>query len=135
MLGDDPSKLISAIHFDLIKQIEKLRIDLTRSQLSYNVLQTIIEKIMNAENKNEDVIQELRATGDDLSILAANELKSLQDSLVVTRLDRDSWRSEYQSERDLADGLYDIIFNEIDPEEKTKRIREVISTYEKRRRG
>jgi hypothetical protein len=135
MLGENDKTRISAIHYDLIKQIEQLRVDLTRSQLSYNVLQTIIETAMESSEKDSDVIEELRNAGDDLSILAANELKALRDSLVITRLDRDSWRTEYQNERTLADGLYDIIFNDIDPEEKIKKIREVIHTYEKRRRG
>lgn len=88
---------------------------------------------MNTAKDNSDIIEELIASGDDLAQLAANELKGLQEALVIARLDRDYWLSEQQKEKDLADRLYDIIFGELPEDQKTKIIRETIETYNVRR--
>lgn len=129
----EKNRFLGAVNYDLIRENESLRISLTRWQLAFGNLQNMLETAMNTAKDNSDIIEELIASGDDLAQLAANELKGLQEALVIARLDRDYWLSEQQKEKDLADRLYDIIFGELPEDQKTKIIRETIETYNVRR--
>lgn len=127
-------KLSSGANYDLLKENQSLKVSVNRWQLAFLNLQNMIEAAMSQEEKNQDIIEELRATGNSLAILAANELKATQEALVISRLDRDFWISEHQKERDIADSLYDLIFNENSQEDKIESLKKVLSAYEQRRR-
>ena len=131
---ENMKRMSSGANYDLMQENRSLKVSVNRWQSAFLNLQNMIESAMNEEEKNSDIIEELRATGNSLAILAANELKATQEALVICRLDRDFWVSEHQKERDLADSLYDLIFNENSQEEKIESLRKVISAYEKRRR-
>ena len=88
---------------------------------------------MNTAKDNSDIIEELLSSGSDIAQLAANEMKGLQEALVIARLDRDYWISEQQKEKDLADRLYDIMFGEYEEDQKIKIIKETLETYNSRR--
>jgi hypothetical protein len=128
------SKFANGANYDLLKENQDLRVSLNRWQFAFTNLQNMIELAMSEKSNNDDIIEELKATGNSLALLAANELSSTQEALVVCRLDRDYWISEHQKERDLADSFYDLIFIEKTPEEKVESIKKVIASYEKRRK-
>ena len=127
-------KLSSGANYDLLKENQSLKVSVNRWQAAFLNLQNMIAAAMRQEDKNQDIIEELRATGNSLAILAANELKATQEALVISRLDRDFWISEHQKERDIADSLYDLIFNENSQEDKIESLKKVLSAYEQRRR-
>jgi hypothetical protein len=128
------AKFASGANYDLLKENQNLRVSVNKWQVAFTNLQNMIDLAMSEKINNEDIIEELRATGNSLALLAANELSATQEALVICRLDRDYWIAEHQKERDLADSLYDLIFNEKTTEEKVESIRKVIASYEKRRK-
>jgi hypothetical protein len=128
------AKFASGANYDLLKENQNLRVSVNKWQVAFTNLQNMIDLAMSEKINNEDIIEELRSTGNSLALLAANELSATQEALVICRLDRDYWIAEHQKERDLADSLYDLIFNEKTTEEKVESIRKVIASYEKRRK-
>lgn len=99
----------------------------------FSNLHNMIENAMREPQENSDIIEELIASGDDLCLMAANELKGLQEALVIARLDRDYWISEQQKEKDLADNLYDVAFGEFPQEQKIAMVKNALETYNLRR--
>lgn len=129
----EKNRFLGAVNYDLFRENESLRKSLTRWQLAYGNLQNMLETAMNTAKDNSDIIEELLSSGSDIAQLAANEMKGLQEALVIARLDRDYWISEQQKEKDLADRLYDIMFGEYEEDQKIKIIKETLETYNSRR--
>jgi len=55
------------------------------------------------------VIDELQKSPSQFALTVVNEIKALQSRYVLIRLDRDNWRKDYETERNLADRLFDVL--------------------------
>jgi hypothetical protein len=89
---------------------------------------------MSSEEDQIDIIEELKKSPSQFSIVVINEIKALRDNNVLIRLDRDNWRGDYQKERDLADMLFDVVGMDKTADGYTEKCFAAITEYTKRRR-
>jgi hypothetical protein len=89
---------------------------------------------MSSEEDQIDIIEELKKSPSQFSIVVINEIKALRDNNVLIRLDRDNWRGDYQKERDLADMLFDVVGMDKTTDGYTEKCFAAITEYTKRRR-
>ena len=90
---------------------------------------------MSAEEDQLDIIEELKKSPSPFAQTVINEIKTLRDSMVLIRLDRDNWRNDYQKERDLADELYDVVRMEYTDPEYAEKYSSAVTKHKTRRRG
>lgn len=90
---------------------------------------------MSAEEDQIDIIDELKKSPSPFAQTVINEIKALRDNLVLIRLDRDNWRSDYQKERDLADQLFDVVKMEHSDKNYAESYALAINKHRERRRG
>lgn len=93
------------------------------------------DRAMSTEENQLDIIEELRKSPSQFAQTVINEIKALRDSIVLIRLDRDSWKSDYQKERDLADELYDVVRMEHTDQEYAYKYSLAVTKHKTRRRG
>lgn len=103
-------EISSAANYELLRELNEMRILLNRWQASYNNIEKILETEITMSEQSIEIIEELEKSDSQLSKLAANEIKALQNAVVFSRLDRDNWKSDYEKERHVADILYDALY-------------------------